>query len=251
MNSSRVWTFAFGKSASALVERGLVRVRLAARHLHEREEVLRLRVLLVPGRGRDGHVAERRAAGRRVEDPLTANAARRRLTNVTGPASRAQVVLLGEVVVDERAVRAERREHALEPSSQSSENTSPRLGDSGREVGLAEDLRLARPDAADRRHARRCGGGLRRGDRDGRVVVLGRDRVVGREDVVDRARGRSTRSPAASTATSVTSARPIISAAAVEAVRCGLRRALSRARRPATPPSSRRPASRARRERAE
>ena len=34
----------------------------------------------------------------------------------------------------------------------------------------------------------------------------------------------------------VTSASPIISAAAVEAVRCGFRRALSRASRPAAPP---------------
>ncbi len=42
--------------------------------------------------------------------------------------------------------------------------------------------------------------------------------------------------PAASVATSVTSASPIISAAAVEAVRCGFRRALSRASRPAAPP---------------
>ena len=42
--------------------------------------------------------------------------------------------------------------------------------------------------------------------------------------------------PAASTATSVTSASPIISAAAVEAVRCGFRRALSRASTPAAPP---------------
>ena len=43
--------------------------------------------------------------------------------------------------------------------------------------------------------------------------------------------------PAASAATRVTSARPIISADAVEAVRCGLRRELSRASRPAAPPS--------------
>ncbi len=42
--------------------------------------------------------------------------------------------------------------------------------------------------------------------------------------------------PWASTATKVTSASPIISAAAVEAVRCGLRRALSRASTPAAPP---------------
>ena len=43
--------------------------------------------------------------------------------------------------------------------------------------------------------------------------------------------------PAASSATSVTSASPIISAAAVDAVRCGLRRALSRASQPAVPPT--------------
>ena len=42
--------------------------------------------------------------------------------------------------------------------------------------------------------------------------------------------------PAASVATRVTSASPIISAAAVDAVRCGLRRALSRASVPAAPP---------------
>ncbi len=41
--------------------------------------------------------------------------------------------------------------------------------------------------------------------------------------------------PAARTETSVTSARPIISADAVDAVRCGLRRALSRASRPVAP----------------
>ena len=46
--------------------------------------------------------------------------------------------------------------------------------------------------------------------------------------------------PAASTATSVTSASPIISAEAVEAVRCGFRRALSRASTPAAPPNLRR-----------
>src|SRR5438034_9056250 len=43
--------------------------------------------------------------------------------------------------------------------------------------------------------------------------------------------------PAASTATSVTSASPIISAEAVDAVRCGCRRELLRASAPAAPPS--------------
>ena len=42
--------------------------------------------------------------------------------------------------------------------------------------------------------------------------------------------------PEARIETSVTSASPIISAAAVEAVRCGLRRALSWASAPAAPP---------------
>ncbi len=46
------------------------------------------------------------------------------------------------------------------------------------------------------------------------------------------------RSPCASTATAVTRARPIISAAAVEAVRPGLRMAFERASFPATPPTS-------------
>ena len=45
--------------------------------------------------------------------------------------------------------------------------------------------------------------------------------------------------PAASTATSVTSASPIISAAAVDAVRCGLRRAFSRAMRSSRGPAGR------------
>ena len=51
--------------------------------------------------------------------------------------------------------------------------------------------------------------------------------------------------PAASTATSVTSASPIISAAAVEAVRCGFRRALSRASAPGGAAEAVAPASRA------
>ncbi len=43
-------------------------------------------------------------------------------------------------------------------------------------------------------------------------------------------------SPAASTETSVTSARPIMRADAVDAVRCGFRIALPRASAPAAPP---------------
>ena len=73
-----------GKRKRAL-ERRRVRVCFATLHLQEREEVLRLRVLGVPGRRGDRDVAERRAAGRRIEDALhTERHACRRSTNVTG-----------------------------------------------------------------------------------------------------------------------------------------------------------------------
>ena len=62
-------------------------------------------------------------------------------------------------------------------------------------------------------------------DRDRREVVLRRDRVVTDEQVVHGALLNDAMMPDASVATSVTSVSPIISAAAVDAVRCGLRRA--------------------------
>ena len=70
------------------------------------------------------------------------------------------------------------------------------------------------------------------------LAVGGRDGVVGDEQLVDRARERGAEA-LAETATKVISARPIITAAAVEAVRDGLRTAFWRASRPAVPPSSR------------
>ena len=79
------------------------------------------------------------------------------------------------------------------------------------------------------------------------AAVLGGDDVVGLDLLLD---GRSVepRRPAPSVATTVTSARPIISAAAVEAVRPGLRSEFSRASRPGEPPRRRR-GSRRRRQR--
>ena len=63
----------------------------------------------------------------------------------------------------------------------------------------------------------------------GLEVVLRSDRIVAGEDVVRRRYVNDWTMPAASVATSVTSARPIISAAAVDAVRCGFRFELSSA----------------------
>ena len=89
-------------------------------------------------------------------------------------------------------------------------------GDDGRDPGFAQRV---------------C-----RGDRGGREAVLGGEHVVAAELARDRPDRTRLAAPGASTATVVTSASPIISAAAVEAVRPGLRIAFERARRPATPP---------------
>ena len=70
MNSLLVCAFAFGNSRQRLLELGLVRLGLAALHAHEGEEVARVLVVLVPLGRRDRDVAERRSAGRRVEDAL-------------------------------------------------------------------------------------------------------------------------------------------------------------------------------------
>ena len=73
------------------------------------------------------------------------------------------------------------------------------------------------------------------GGRERAAAVLGRDDVVGVDLLLDGV-SVEPRRPAPSVATTVTSARPIISAAAVEAVRPGLRSAFSRASRPGEPP---------------
>ena len=106
----------------------------------------------------------------------------RRSTNViVDRRSDAQVVPLRVAVVDERAVGAERRDDgACEPSFQSSLNIVPPAGLTRRgEEVLAERLRVAGADVADRLDAGRLRGGVRRRDRDRVEVVLRGDRVVG------------------------------------------------------------------------
>ncbi len=100
----------------------------------------------------------------------------------------AQVVVLGVVVVHERAVRSECCERLLRAFRPLQGQHLVRvLVDCGHELHVAEDPRLAGARARDRLDA----GHLRRGlggvGRDRREVVLRRDRVVGREDVVDGA----------------------------------------------------------------
>ena len=103
-----VCAFAFGNGFNASVERSLVRVSRPTRHLHEREEVLGRGHLPIPGRRRDGDGAERRSAGRRIEDALDDEGlcvpVRERDHEWR---ARLEVVVLRVAVVDERAVAAE------------------------------------------------------------------------------------------------------------------------------------------------
>ena len=71
-----------------------------------------------------------------------------------------------------------------------------------------------------------------------RPAVRARDHVLGRDPVLERARGSCPSGPAATTVTSVTSATPIVSAVAVVIVRPGWRIALRRASPPAAPPTA-------------
>ena len=115
---------------------------------------------------------------------------------------------------------------------------------------LAERTSLSRADVLDdddTRCLRRRLGGV---DRDRREVVLRGDREVGSDDFqrsLTAPRNDAT-IPAASVATSVTSASPIISAAAVDAVRCGLRREFSVRCAPSIHPARRRGTRRATRD---
>ena len=68
----RVCAFAFGNVCERCLEGGHVRVGLAAGHLHERVDVLRVGVVRVPGRGRDrdaARTASRPDGGSKI--PLT------------------------------------------------------------------------------------------------------------------------------------------------------------------------------------
>ena len=94
--------------------------------------------------------------------------------------------------------------------------------------------RVQRGDGLDARHPLDRVAGLR-ADRREPVLVLHDE--LGLHVLADRVVDRRLARPPARTVTNVTSARPIISAAAVTAVRLGLRSAFSRASRPATPRS--------------
>ena len=107
VNCDFVWIFASGKFASACVSRVVFASRDAARRLHEREEVLRVRVRAVEALRRDRDVAERRAALRRVEDPAqrqVQHLARRRLS--VDRRADDEVVVLRVALRDERRRRS-------------------------------------------------------------------------------------------------------------------------------------------------
>ena len=192
----------------------------------------------MPRRDRDR--PERRSAGRRIEDALDDEGLRRavRERDLDGRADR-EVVLLRVPVVDEDAVRC--RVVRTLPASPSFQVIVDHLGRAWDRPPVANSVARRRRrtspvrDVPDRRHPGRLGRGRGRVDRDRREVVLRRDRVVARRTDRSRRLVNDAMMPDASVATSVTSVRPIISAAAVDAVRCGLRRVLSRASSPAAP----------------
>jgi hypothetical protein len=103
-----------------------------------------------------------------------------------------EVVVGCEVVIDEGAVLAQVREDLLRARDPvERQHLAGVRVHGGDELRLVEDPRLTCARARDRLDAlgiRRRFGGLRR---DRREVVLGRDRVVGREDVVDRTSERA------------------------------------------------------------
>ena len=176
-----------------LVERRLVRIRLAALHLHERVEVPRLRRLAVPDRCGHGHGAERRASGRRFEDALHDESLVRPVRE--GQLDRRaelQIVVVGEGVVDEHAVLSELGEDLLRPflPIHVDHLRHARVG-RGHELRLVVNERLAGADVSDRDDTRRLGGGLRSVDRDRREVVLRGDRVVAGEELVHCVRERA------------------------------------------------------------
>jgi len=113
LNWSRVCAFV-REVLDGVVERLRVRVGDAAPHLHEREEVFWLVVVLVERCAREGHDSERGAARRRVEDPLdherNDGAARHRDLDRRADG---QVVVVGEAVVDEGTVLSELAEDGL------------------------------------------------------------------------------------------------------------------------------------------
>ena len=116
MNSLRALHLRVRELREPLLEGGQIRVGLAALHDHERVEVARLLVEAVPRPRRDRHRAERRSAGRRLEDPLDHEpllfAVRERQLDRR---AEAEIVILRVVRRHERAVVAEVGEHGIRP----------------------------------------------------------------------------------------------------------------------------------------
>ena len=190
MNFWRVAAFAFRERLESLIERRLVRVRLAAPHQDERVEVLRVSDEAVEGRVRDGHDPERRAARRRIEDPLEHEGFARSGREGQGDrGADAKMMVLCVALVDERAVRTKSGEHRRGPLRPIElEHLARRRIDGGDRVRLVERARLTCAHVADRRHAWCLRDRLGRGDRNWREVVLRSDCVVGvLPDLVDRA----------------------------------------------------------------
>ena len=162
------------------VQSHFVRVGLPATHEHERVEILRVGHVAVPGRGGDGDAAERRAAGRRVEDALHVE----ELLGAVGEGERhrraqREVMTLRVVLVDERSVLAERRQHACRAllPVQVEHAAGRRIDGSGRDL-VPERKRFAGADVRDGDHTGRLRDRVRGGDRDRIEVVLRGDRVV-------------------------------------------------------------------------
>src|SRR5439155_13519113 len=98
------------------------------------------------------------------------------------------MVLLRELVVDERTVTAELCRHdgrAFLPVEM--DDLRQLRVDSGEVLDAAEDAGRSGSDAGDRRHVRRLPDRLLGSDRERRERVLGRERVVALEQVVDGA----------------------------------------------------------------
>ncbi len=140
------------------VERGFVRVRLAAAHDHERVEVLRLVVEPVPGLRRDRDRAERRPAGRRLEDAQRPGRGLiprwgRSLETTSRPSGRDRPRSPLSTKAPSLPSWASTASGAFFPVER--EDPARRGVDRGGVEHAAERLRLAGPDAADEVHAGR------------------------------------------------------------------------------------------------
>ena len=189
-NCSRVCAFAFGNSASACVERLRVRVGHVTAHLHEREEVLRRLVVRVERRARERDAAERRAAGRRLEDSLDDEVEPACRWGVsTESASRRAGGGRPRSPSSTKAPSSPRlRSTACDPSSHSSVKMLPTPGSTAVTDSVVPKMRAS--PARTLAIASTPGvfaAAFAGTDRDRREVVLRGDRVVRREDVVDRA----------------------------------------------------------------